>query len=203
MNRHSCLGGAASAVFLLAISITSPQADAAQAAAGPMKGCLSKTILKADTMVYDHFEPKWFTRNPADYYQERIVVTTKYRYCPNGPRPDKVKVMSASWCYTHLDGRPLQFDGFKGNAFYADGGMVTDPPTAIIPDNGEVQNCVKQDMRPHAPRWLRLRYHAGWKATAFYVRDKLPDESLVFKDEKGQEYHVFNPAADLSLGDWK
>lgn len=198
MFNHPCLNRIATLVFLAAFLYWQPAADAA----ATDTGCNSQIITKADTMVYDHLATR-ASRIPT-YYHVRITATVAYDYCPNGRyRPDKVKPLYMSWCYTHLDNQwTLRFDGIKGNAFFADTGHSTDPPGVKVPNNRAVQNCVTQDLRLYAPYWLRLDYNAGWSATGWYVSTGWPDENFEFQDENRNLFKVFNPDADVTIDDW-
>lgn len=195
MLNRICLNGMATLVFLAALLHWQP-ADAAVDT-----GCGSQVITKADTMVYDHLALR-LSKIPS-YYHVRMTATVAYDYCPNGRRPDKVKPLFMSWCYSHLDGQwTFRFDGVKGNAYFADAGHSADPPTIKVPNNRTVQNCVTQDLRSYAPWWLRLDYNAGWSATGTYVSVGWMDEKYVFQDEVGNKFKIFNPAADVAISDW-
>lgn len=167
------------------------------ARADAVEGCSSKVVLKAGSWSLDTYYqvPK---RWGIDLRDIRLTATTGYWYCPNGRKPDLVKPLWVEFCWSHMSRPHWTFDGVKFNAYYADSVTTSDPPTIEVPDDGTVQNCVRQDVRTEIERWLRPEWNAGWSVTAFIIRIMQPDEDRPFSPA----FTFFNPLSDVDLGDW-
>lgn len=198
--KHFRMALAIVMVFVSMVFVSLASAPTASA----VEGCTSQVILKGDNWsnTVNWQEP---SAGVPSIKHIRLSATTGYWFCPNGDRVNKIKVLWVEFCWSHLDGESLWFDGVKFNPYYFDDNNETNPPQIKVNDDGTIQNCKNLDIAGSQEVWMGMGASPGWTVSSWIVRVGWPDAHWDFRtnmSNTNSTVKYFHPAEDVNLGNW-
>jgi hypothetical protein len=191
-------------LVMLAASLFMVSSTAAPAQAVP--GCTSQVQLRGSNWFEDitYYGPR--SAIGGGFFDIRATATAAYWFCPNGVRPNEIKVKWIEFCWHHKDPNhgSLNFDGMRFNAKIYDSVWTVNPGEKHVNDTGAVVNCEKQNIPEDNEIWMEVRDRPRWSVDSWVKLQLSPDKGRAFTDG-GDEVRDFAPWYDVTLGDfhWK
>lgn len=187
-------------VAVLAVVLLAPVQ--AQAAAGCRSGAVEKIDQWSNKVAYSDWHPG---EHLPKIFNIKLTGTLLYLYCPRGEKPDKIKPLDFTWCWTHLqDDRGLWFEGVTFNGSIWAVNFHVDPKKKFVSDpSGDMQECRVQNI--NKTRWLLVWWgvlRARWEVFSKIVKCcGRPDHKHQFK-WKGKDYKLLWPKKDPNVSVW-
>ena len=185
-------------LLALVASVLALTVNPAPAGAATTEGCTSGKSLRINGWRHkgQYSVPNYVHPVVPKYRDIIFTANMFYLYCPNGDRPDMVKVKGIDWCYTLPDGGDPQFDGVKFNALIFDlREHIVDPKDVTVEDDGGRQGCFFQKIPKRDRRWMWMLYEPQWVAKGTVRMMAWQDTSIKFHDGNSL-HHKITPHDD-------